>query len=68
MSLVFAGICSHGPGITARRDQAEAGQLARLEQVSAIELGFPHDFLGSDATQEIVFGGTQGRLERPGRW
>jgi 2,3-dihydroxyphenylpropionate 1,2-dioxygenase len=31
MSLVFAGICSHGPGITARREQADPGQLARLE-------------------------------------
>ncbi len=43
-------------------------QLERLERVSAIELGFPHDFLLTEATQEIVFGGSQGRLERPGRW
>ena len=31
MSLVFAGVCSHGPGITARRDRADPRQLARLE-------------------------------------
>lgn len=32
--------------------------LARLDQVSAIDLGFPHDFLGSDPIRDLVFGGT----------
>lgn len=31
MSLVFAGVCSHGPGITARRERADPAQLARLD-------------------------------------
>lgn len=32
MSLVFAGVCSHGPGITARRESADPEQLERLER------------------------------------
>ncbi|MDB5875441.1 MAG: 2,3-dihydroxyphenylpropionate 1,2-dioxygenase [Ramlibacter sp.] len=31
MSLVFAGVCSHGPGITARTEQADPAQYSRLE-------------------------------------
>ncbi|WP_280441144.1 aldo/keto reductase [Nocardia brasiliensis] len=34
----------------------EAGQLARLEQVSAIELGFPHDMLARPMTRNVVSG------------
>ncbi len=30
MSLVFAGVCSHGPGITGRKDMAEPRQVAEL--------------------------------------
>lgn len=30
MSLVFAGVCSHGPGITGRKDMADPGQVERL--------------------------------------
>ena len=30
MSLVFAGVCSHGPGITGRKDMADPQQVARL--------------------------------------
>ena len=33
-------------------------QLARLDEVSKIELGFPHDFLASDGCRDLVFGGT----------
>ena len=31
MSLVFAGVCSHGPGITARTENADSAQYARLK-------------------------------------
>lgn len=31
-------------------------QMERLEQVSAIELGSPHDFLRSPAIKQIVYG------------
>ncbi|HZZ04422.1 MAG TPA: extradiol ring-cleavage dioxygenase, partial [Paraburkholderia sp.] len=30
MSLVFVGVCSHGPGITARSERADPDQYARL--------------------------------------
>lgn len=30
MSLVFAGVCSHGPGITGRKDMADAEDVATL--------------------------------------
>ncbi len=32
--------------------------LQRLNEVSQIELGFPHDFLGSDMIRDRLFGGT----------
>jgi aromatic ring-opening dioxygenase catalytic subunit (LigB family) len=31
MSLVFVGVCSHGPGITARIERADPGRYSRLE-------------------------------------
>jgi aryl-alcohol dehydrogenase-like predicted oxidoreductase len=34
------------------------GQLARLGEASAIQLGFPHDFMTNDYTRDLVFGGT----------
>jgi aryl-alcohol dehydrogenase-like predicted oxidoreductase len=34
-------------------------QLARLNECSRIELGFPHDFLRSDMVQFVVTGGAQ---------
>ena len=30
MSLVFAGVCSHGPGITGRKDMADPQHVAAL--------------------------------------
>lgn len=35
----------------------------RLNEVSKIEPGFPHDFLASDMICERLFGGTYGDLE-----
>lgn len=43
-------------------------QLARLSEVSAIELGFPHDFLASDEIQNLVFGGTADQIDNHRRW
>ncbi len=34
-----------------------------LSEASRVELGFPHDFLGSQAIQDIVFGGTQDLID-----
>ncbi|TND07820.1 MAG: putative oxidoreductase, aryl-alcohol dehydrogenase like protein [Bacteroidetes bacterium] len=39
-----------------------AEQFQQLNEVSAIELGFPHDFLKSDSVQQVTFGGLQGKI------
>ena len=38
-------------------------QLRRLHEVSKIELGFPHDFLGSASIKDLVFGDTYPSLD-----
>jgi aryl-alcohol dehydrogenase-like predicted oxidoreductase len=38
-------------------------QLARLDAVSKIDLGFPHDFLASDGIRDIVYGGTYHQID-----
>jgi aryl-alcohol dehydrogenase-like predicted oxidoreductase len=40
-----------------------AEQIATLDAASAIEMGFPHDFLASDNVRELVFGGAYGRIK-----
>jgi aryl-alcohol dehydrogenase-like predicted oxidoreductase len=40
-------------------------QLHRLNQVSQIELGFPHDFLSNDTIRDRLFGGTYAAIEQP---
>lgn len=46
-----------------------AEQRGKLDQASAVALGFPHDFLGQDFVQQAVYGGTRDRLDLtlPGR-
>jgi aryl-alcohol dehydrogenase-like predicted oxidoreductase len=39
--------------------QLTSAQLAKLDEATKIELGFPHDFLAQDFIRQIVFGGTQ---------
>jgi hypothetical protein len=34
----------------------DAQQLTRLEQASAVDLGFPHEFLNRPMTQNVTFG------------
>jgi aryl-alcohol dehydrogenase-like predicted oxidoreductase len=41
----------------------EPKHLERLDAVSRIEPGFPHDFLSSDIVQNLMFGGTAGRID-----
>jgi aryl-alcohol dehydrogenase-like predicted oxidoreductase len=36
----------------------DAAQMTRLDKVSAIDLGFPHDFLASGEIRNLVYGGT----------
>jgi len=38
-------------------------QLARLDEATRIELGFPHDFLASDFIRGLVYGHTYERLD-----
>lgn len=38
-------------------------QLERLDKATASDPGFPHDFLGSDAIRELIFGGTAGLID-----
>ncbi|MFA4924748.1 MAG: aldo/keto reductase [Ignavibacteriaceae bacterium] len=38
-------------------------QMKRLNEISKIELGFPHDFLVSDVVKEVVFGGTKDKIQ-----
>jgi aryl-alcohol dehydrogenase-like predicted oxidoreductase len=40
-------------------------QIEKLDAASQIELGFPHDFLASEAIRDVMFGGTQGLIDRP---
>jgi aryl-alcohol dehydrogenase-like predicted oxidoreductase len=38
-------------------------QMQQLDAVSAIELGFPHDFLKSSMVQDFAFGGALGKID-----
>lgn len=38
-------------------------QLERLEKASAVQMGFPHDFLNSPPVQSLVFGGLRDRIK-----
>jgi aryl-alcohol dehydrogenase-like predicted oxidoreductase len=38
-------------------------QLARLEQASRIDLGFPGDFLGQDSIRDLIYGQTQALID-----
>ena len=38
-------------------------QLARLDRVSAVPKGFPHDFLALESVKGIVFGGLRDRIK-----
>jgi len=39
-----------------------AGQIKRIDDISAISLGFPHDFLAGDNIKNLMFGGTQHQI------
>jgi aryl-alcohol dehydrogenase-like predicted oxidoreductase len=40
-----------------------AEHIERLNEVSAIELGFPHDFLKADRVQDLITGGTRSQID-----
>ncbi len=39
-------------------------QLKRLDQASAIDLGFPHDFLASDRIRDMLSAGTFDQIDK----
>jgi aryl-alcohol dehydrogenase-like predicted oxidoreductase len=39
-------------------------QLERLDSVSRVDLGFPHDFLSKPLIRDIVFGGTYDQIDK----
>lgn len=39
-------------------------QMQRLNEVSKIELGFPHDFLNSEMIKDIIYGGTYSLIRK----
>jgi diketogulonate reductase-like aldo/keto reductase len=43
--------------------QLSPEHLQQLDEVSKIELGFPHEFLQSDGVKDVVFGGTHGLID-----
>lgn len=40
-----------------------ADHLARLDEISRIDVGFPHEFLERDIVKDLIFGGKRGLLE-----
>jgi aryl-alcohol dehydrogenase-like predicted oxidoreductase len=44
--------------------QLDQGQMTRLDEASAIPLGFPYSFLGSDNVRGLIFGETFGLIDR----
>lgn len=43
-----------------------ADELAALDKASAVELGFPHEFLKTDGVKDVLFGGTFAQVhQRP---
>lgn len=45
--------------------QLDAPALARLDQASAVPLGFPHDFMRLEMPRGLIFGGTRVSPARP---
>jgi aryl-alcohol dehydrogenase-like predicted oxidoreductase len=42
--------------------QLTARQVASLDEASAIELGFPHDFFRRDMVRALIYGGMRDRI------
>ena len=41
----------------------DAGQLARLGEATAIEPGFPHDFVAMENIRDLIYAGTWDRID-----
>ncbi len=40
-------------------------QMKELNEVSEIELGFPHDFLQQEGVEKVLYGGLKDKVQRP---
>ena len=49
--------------LAARDVSLDVGQLAMLDEASAIEMGFPHDFMAMENIRDLIYGGTYDRLD-----
>ena len=38
-------------------------QVQRLDAISSIDLGFPHDFLSQDAIRDLIYAGTYSQIK-----
>jgi aryl-alcohol dehydrogenase-like predicted oxidoreductase len=47
--------------------ELSSAQLEQLDEVSRIELGFPHDFLASSGVRDLVRGDVRSRIDPPPR-
>ena len=41
----------------------DADQMARLNKISQVELGFPHDFLNSEVPRSFLYGGMENKID-----
>jgi aryl-alcohol dehydrogenase-like predicted oxidoreductase len=48
--------------------QLDGDHLKRLDEVSRIDFGFPHNFLGQDSIRDFVYGGTYDMIHNHRRW
>jgi aryl-alcohol dehydrogenase-like predicted oxidoreductase len=44
-------------------EELTQSEIQRLNEISAIELGFPHDFLQTDGVKDVLYGGTFQQLD-----
>ena len=49
--------------LAARDVSLDVGQLAMLDEASAIEMGFPYDFMAMENIRDLIYGGTYDRLD-----
>jgi aryl-alcohol dehydrogenase-like predicted oxidoreductase len=41
----------------------DADQVERLNKISQVELGFPHDFLNSEVPRSFLYGGMEDKID-----
>lgn len=44
------------------KEELSVTEIQQLDEISAIDLGFPHDFLQTDGVKDVLFGGTYNQV------